>query len=62
MLLAVAIWISPKLRLKATCSSSVSAWSRNSSTAHWSIPASIAATVAASSGRFNLTPSTSPIR
>ena len=53
---------SPKLRLKAHCCSSVSGWSRNTSTAYRSIPASIAATCRADSGTLMSMPETSPTK
>src|SRR6266545_2372561 len=50
----------PKLRLNAICCSSVICWSRNTSTAWRSIPASMAATSSGESGLAMSTPDTSP--
>jgi hypothetical protein len=50
----------PKLRVKATCCSSVTSWSWKTSTAQRSMPASIAATSALESGLVRSQPETSP--
>src|SRR6266404_4264000 len=58
----IACSISPRLRVKPSCWSSVSGWSWKTSTAYWSMPACTAATSSGERGWVRSIPSTSAAR